>query len=222
MSTSMLTDAGIELTDVPPRDDADAVSRLRRGGDLHLREPRDRARHRKRRVDDAERAVAVAAGPREGDAIALAADAAARDYVRFAAVDRQDLADAILVAPPVQQELDPAQIPFAFLADVADEEHVARGLDLRRVHGANERQQQREAPRVVAHAWRHQTGACPPHGHVGAGGKHGVEMCVDHQQAAARRCPSGSPSRCRRRRSRRRGVRPGAAGRRTPARAPAP
>ena len=57
-------------------DDADAVGRLGRGRHLDAREPRDRARHRVRRVHEAERAVTVPAGALERDAIALAADAA--------------------------------------------------------------------------------------------------------------------------------------------------
>ena len=79
----------------------------------------------------------MAAGTFERDAVPLAADAAVGDAVRLVAVDHQHLADTILVLALVQQKLDPAEIPLAFLADVADEQHVVLGAELPRVEGAD-------------------------------------------------------------------------------------
>ena len=42
---------------------------------------------------------------------------------------RQELLDAVLVLALLQQELHAAQIPLPFLADVADEQHVVRGVN---------------------------------------------------------------------------------------------
>ena len=78
----------------------------------------------------------------------------------------------------------PRRSPGAFLAHVGDEQDVGAGLDPRRVHRAHPGQQHGEAAGVVADARREESGALAAHLHVGAGGKHGVEMRRDADQRA--------------------------------------
>src|SRR5260221_8162310 len=170
----------------PAADDADAVGRLRRRGHLEVADLRDRSPHRESRIHQTERAVAVAAGPLERDAVPLAADTGARDAARLVAVDRDHLPDAILVLALRQQVLDAAQVPLAFLADVADKEDVARHRELRRVERPDEREDEREPTRVVADAGRHETCPLTLHLDVGAFGEHGVQVGVDHEHRSAR------------------------------------
>jgi len=83
-----------------------------------------------------------------------------------------------------------AQIAGAFLADVADEQNVARRLDVRRAHGAHGREQEREIARVVADARRHEPRAVALHAHVGALGENRVEVRRDGEQ---RRIAAAAP-----------------------------
>ncbi len=129
----------------------------------------------------------MAAGPLERHAIAQAADAAARDVALLAAVDGDELLDPILVLALAEQELDAAEIALAFLADVADKQHVARRLELRRLHGADDGQHQRDAARVVADARRGEARALALDLDVGAFGKHGVDVREDRQHRPAGR-----------------------------------
>ena len=152
MSTSMLTSAGIELTEVPPRTTPTLNVVLGSTGTCMRENFAIALAHREGRVDEAERAVAVAAWPLERHAIAEAADAAARDAALIAAVDRDELLDAILVLPLSKQILDAAQVALAFFADVADKQHVARRLKSAGLHRAHDREHQRQAARVVADA----------------------------------------------------------------------
>ena len=95
MSTSIQPSNGIEFTDVPPpmRPTLNVVFGC--FGTCSLLDLGDRASHRAHRVGHAERAEAVAAGPLERDAVAMAAD---RDvgHVHAGAVDRHEAIDLIL------------------------------------------------------------------------------------------------------------------------------
>ena len=117
----------------------------------------------------------MAAGPFEGDAVTTAADAGVRDRGLVAAVDRDELLDPVFVLALLKQVLHAAKVSLPFLADVADEEDVARRPESCRSHGADQRQQQRHAARVVADAGRIQPIAHPLHFYVGAF----REDCVD-------------------------------------------
>src|SRR6185503_1639465 len=102
----------------PARHDSHVECRLWRRRHLDIREARDGGRHGVGGIDQAERAVAVPAGPLERDPVALAADPAARDAALLAAVDGDDLFDPILVLALAEQILHATQVAFAFLADV--------------------------------------------------------------------------------------------------------
>ena len=90
-------------------------------------EPRDRVRHGEHRVDQAERAVAVAAGSVEGDAVALGADAAGDDAVHVRTVHGDEGADPVLVVALLEQMPHAAQVAWPFLADIGDEQEIGAG-----------------------------------------------------------------------------------------------
>ena len=92
-----------------------------------------------------------------------------------------------LYLPFCSRNFAAAQVPFPFLADVADEEDVARRGELRRVERADEGEEEREPARVVADARRRQPRALPLHLHVGALGEDGVEVGIHDQHGSAGR-----------------------------------
>ncbi len=165
---------------------ADVEGRLWRSRDLDSAELLDGAAHRERGTDEAEGAVAVAAGAFERRAIPLAADGAVGDVVAAArAVHRDEGLDAVFVGPFQEEVLHAAQVAESFFADVADEEDVALRRDAGCVHRANDRQQHRERSRVVADARRGEPGAVTLDLDVRAFRKHRVEMCGDGDERAA-------------------------------------
>jgi len=84
-----------------------------------------------------------------------------------------------LYSPFVEEVADAAEVAEPFLADVADEEDVAAGLDLARVHRIYQRQQGGEPGAVVADARGHQLRALAADGDVRPFGKDGVEVRRD-------------------------------------------
>src|SRR3974390_2018388 len=88
-------------------------------------------------------------------------------------VDRDEAADIGMIA---EQPLHAAQIAKFLLADSADEQDVADGHDMILAHGLDERQHCREPARVVADARRAREALALLYRHIGAFGKHGVEV----------------------------------------------
>ena len=168
--------------------DAGAVGGLRAGRHRDAAEPGDRVRHGEHRVDQAERAVAVAAGSLEGDAIALRADAADGDVVHVRAVHRDEGADAVLVRALLEQVPHAAQIARPFLADIGDEQQIGAGAHAGGIHRAQPGEQHGERARVVADTGRVEPRSLAPDREVGAGGKHRVEMGSDADQWAVAHC----------------------------------
>ena len=150
-------------------------------------EPCDRVRHGEHGVHRAERAVAVPARSREGDPVALRADAAHRDALHIRAVHGDERADPVLVSPLLEQMAHPAQVARALLAHVGDEQQIGAGPHRGGIHGAQPGQQHRERARVVADAGREQPRALTPHREVGAGRKHRVQMGRNADQPAVAR-----------------------------------
>jgi hypothetical protein len=150
--------------------------------------------HRRHGVDDPEGAVAVAAGPLEGHAVAPRADGPVGDARGLQPVHGEEGRDAVLVLPLGEQVADAAQVARALLADVADEQDVPLRADLGRVERADVAQQHREGVAVVADAGRMQPGPLAADLHVRALGEDGVQVGGDHHEGAARRAgPAPQP-----------------------------
>ena len=143
----------------------------------------DCGRQRVGGIDNAERAVAVAARPVERDAVAFAAHPAGRDVVAVTrTVDRNERPDTILVAPLREQVPHAAEGARPFLANVRDEQDVARRTDRGGVHRAGQRQQRCHPLRIVTNPRGRESCSVAPHRHIGPFGEHGVEMRGDDQQ----------------------------------------
>ncbi len=127
----------------------------------------------------------MATGPLERHPISTAANAAVGDRLLAAAVDGDELLDAVLVFPLLHEELRAAQVPLPFLSDVGDEEDVVHGPVLRHVHGTHQLQHQRDAAGVVADAGGHQAVSLALDLHVGAFGKDGVHVREDGEHLVA-------------------------------------
>ena len=91
-------------------------------------------------------------------------------------VHRDEGADAVLVGAVLEQVPHAAQIAWPLLADIGDDQQVGAGAHSGGIHRAKPGEQHRQRPRVVADARGIQLRAVPPHGHVGAGGEHGVQV----------------------------------------------
>ena len=133
----------------------------------------------------------------------LAADPADRDVVsRTVWIKRNEHLDPSLYCPFWNRYFMPRRSPRTFFSDVADEQNVARGLDLYRVHRTNDRQQNCKSARVVANARRIKFRAFTPDFDVGAFRKNRIQMRGDGDQAARFQRPFVLRSRFLRRRFR--------------------
>jgi hypothetical protein len=126
----------------------------------------------------------MAAGPLEGDAIALGANAADGDVVHVGAVHGDEGADPVLVRTLLEQVPHTAQVARTFLADIGDEQQIGAGTHTGGVHGAQPREQHGEGAGVVADAGCVEPRSLAPDREVGAGGEYGVEMGSDADQWA--------------------------------------
>ena len=172
----------------PAADAADVEGGLRQPRNLDVRDAADGAAERVNRVGDPEGAVAVAARPLERDAIAQAADRDVRDP-EPRPVNRDEPIDPAFEFL-VEEVLDAAQIAEPFLPYRAHERDAARRLDGRRIHGADDAEQNGKAAAVVADAGPFDDRAGAGRLDVGLFGKDGVEMGGEHQ--VRRGCEAGA------------------------------
>ena len=177
MSTSIDASPAIELTDVPPWITPTLKVVLGFAGTWMSEIARDRAAERVDRIGNAERAVAVAARSFVGDAIAMAADRAARD-AEPRVVDGDEVVDFSFELF-AEQIAHAAQVARPFLADVADEVDGAVGLHAGFLERADDGENDGEPAVVVADARRAELSAVVFDGDVGAFGEDGVEVSGD-------------------------------------------
>src|SRR5262245_46825512 len=109
------------------------------------------------RVRHPERAVAMAARSLIGHAISIAADRATGN-AETCAVHRDEVVDLALVLAREQMP-DATEIPWPFLADIADEDHRASRLDLFHLICPRHGEHDRQASAVVTDARRAHEGA---------------------------------------------------------------
>ena len=159
-------------------DASDVERRLRMRRHLHLLDLRDGAPHRAHRVREAEGAEAVTAGSLERDPVAVAADGDV-GHVNAGAVDRHERIDLSLHRV-VEQRLDAAQIAEPLLADVRHEGNRSRRRHAGVFQRLDDPDEHGQTAAIVADSRSSQDVAVAAHFHVGAFGKHGVEMRRDY------------------------------------------
>jgi hypothetical protein len=130
------------------------------------------------RARQAELLEAVTAGPLEGHFVAVASGRLIDDLGNAETVDRNESVDVGVIA---EQGPDAPEIAEFFLADGADEHHVADGCDGVFVQRLDHREQRGQTAGIIADSGRKNGAVLFLHGHVGPFGEDGVEMGRDHE-----------------------------------------
>jgi hypothetical protein len=126
------------------------------------------------RVGETEGAPGMTAGPHEGHAVAVRADAAVDDSAGIAAIDGNKGIDSF--GAVAEQMLDAAQVTEALLAHVADKQEICLGLDTLMLEGAQHLEHGDEAAGVVTDSRRREAVAVLLDRDVGFRGKHRVQV----------------------------------------------
>jgi hypothetical protein len=170
-------------------DQSDAGGGLGVGGQRHGTDPRHRVRHGIGRAHQPEIFVGMAARPAKRHLVALRTHTAIGDHARTVRLERNEGRDPVLERTLLEQIANAAQIARSLLADIAQEQNVGVGMEFRGVHRARDREQYRQACRVVADAGRTQRVAMSGDLDGRAGGKDGIEVRRHDDQRAAAGAP---------------------------------
>ncbi len=122
----------------------------------------------------------VASGAGDGDAEAPAAEGAGDDGGGSGAFEGQQRSNAAAIGALREEMAHAAEIAFAFLADVGDEEQGVRRLDFGKAKGGEDAEQGGQTGSVVAASGAQDAGSVFLRDGVGSGGEDGIQMGGEH------------------------------------------